>query len=100
MTQIYSGCSDFPRDRRSFYQQATAIEYRVGLFSPPKARVLKEWADAAAGAKSPMRSVWVAWQAFTHRPSDIKKGFGAKLLPGESPANFGYFQKTAENMRL
>ena len=100
MTQLYIGCSDLPHERRVFYQNATAIEYRVGLFSPPKARVLKEWANAAAEAKSPMKSIWVAWQAFTHRPGDIRKGFGAKLLPGESASNFGYFMKTAENMRL
>lgn len=100
MTQIFCGCSDLPRDRRTFYQNATAIEHRVGLFSPPKARVLKSWAEDAANAKSPMRTVWVAWQAFTHRPADIHKGFGAKLLDGESPANFGHFQKTSENLRL
>lgn len=100
MTQIYSGCSDLPRDRRSFYENASAIEYRVGLFSPPKARVLKSWAEVAAGSKLPMRSIWVAWQAFTHRPSDIRKGFGVKLLDGESAANLGYFQDTSENRRI
>ncbi len=100
MTTIYCGCSDVPRQRREFYQTATAIEYRVGLFAPPKARVLKAWAQEAAQAKNPMRSVWVAWQAFTHRPGDIKKGFGLKLQPGESPANLGHFRKTPENMRV
>ncbi len=100
MTKIFCGCSDLPHDRRAFYQTATAIEHRVGLFSPPKARVLKSWAEDAQNAKNPMRTIWVAWQAFTHRPADIKKGFGLKLLPEESAANLGHFQKTAENMRV
>ena len=100
MAGIYCGCSDLPRDRRKFYEMASAVEYRVGLFSPPKARVLKSWAEAAAGAANGMRSIWVAWQAFTHRPSDIRKGFGVKLLEGESPANLGYFMDTAENRRI
>lgn len=100
MSKLYCGCCDFPRDRRSFLKIATAIEHRVGLFTPPKARVLKSWAEATAGAENPMRVIWVAWQAFTHRPADIHKGYGAKILDGESPANFGHFQKTSENMRL
>ena len=100
MTQIFCGCSDLPHDRRTFYQNASAIEHRVGLFSPPKARVLKSWAEDAQNARLPMRTIWVAWQAFTHRPGDIKKGFGLKLLPGESAANLGHFMKTPENMRV
>ncbi len=100
MTQIFCGCSDLPHDRRAFYQNATAIEHRVGLFAPPKARVLKSWAEDAANAKSPMRTIWVAWQAFTHRPGDIRKGFGMKLQPGDNPANLGHFQKTPENLRV
>lgn len=100
MTELFCGCSDLPHDRRKFYQTATAIEHRIGLFSPPKARVLKSWAEEAANAKNPMRTIWVAWQAFTHRPGDIHKGFGLKLLEGESPANLGHFQKTSENMRV
>ena len=100
MTDIFCGCSDLPHDRKAFYQNASAIEYRVGLFSPPKARVLKEWAAFAAEAKNEMRSIWVAWQAFTHRPADIKKGFGLKLLPGESATNLGHFLKSAENLRV
>jgi hypothetical protein len=100
MAKIFCGCSDLPHDRRAFYQNATAIEHRVGLFSPPKARDLKSWAEDAQNAKNPMRTIWVAWQAFTHRPGDIRKGFGLKLLPGESPANLGHFQKTPENLRV
>ncbi len=100
MTELFCGCSDLPHNRKDFYQNATAIEHRVGLFAPPKARVLKSWAEDAAQAKSPMRTIWVAWQAFTHRPSDIKKGFGMKLQPGDSPANLGHFQKTPENLRV
>lgn len=100
MNTIYCGCSDLPREKRVFYQTATAIEYRVGLFTPPKARVLKAWAQDAQAASHPMRSIWVAWQAFTHRPGDIKKGFGLKLQPGESAANLGHFQKTPENIRV
>ena len=100
MTELFCGCSDIPHDRHKFYQIATAIEHRVGLFSPPKARVLKSWAEDAAQAKNPMRTIWVAWQAFTHRPGDIRKGFGLKLLPGESAANLGHFQNTAENKRV
>ncbi|MBO4351387.1 MAG: hypothetical protein J6A01_10640 [Proteobacteria bacterium] len=100
MAEFYCGCSDLPHDRRKFYQIATAIEHRVGLFSPPKARVLKSWAEEASQAKSPMRTIWVAWQAFTHRPGDIRKGFGLKLLPGELPSNLGHFQNTAENKRV
>lgn len=100
MTEFYCGCSDLPHERQAFYKTATAIEYRVGLFTPPKARVLKTWAQEAANAASPMRSIWVAWQAFTHRPGDIKKGYGLKLLPGENAANLGHFQKTPENMRV
>lgn len=100
MTQIFCGCSDLPKERKAFYQKTSAIEYRVGLFAPPKARVLKQWAEDAGAAKNPMRSIWVAWQAFTHKPADIKKGFGVKLLPGESAANLGYFQKTPENIRI
>ena len=100
MTDIFCGCSDLPHDRKAFYRDASAIEYRVGLFSPPKARVLKDWAAAAADSKNNMRSIWVAWQAFTHRPADIKKGFGLKLLPGESAANLGHFLKTDENLRV
>lgn len=100
MTKIYCGCSDLPHNRKDFYKTCSAIEYRVGLFSPPKARVLKSWAEAAQESLSPMRSVWVAWQAFTHRPADIHKGFGLKLLDGESPANLGYFKKTPENLRV
>lgn len=100
MAQIFCGCSDLPHDRRAFYQNATAIEHRVGLFAPPKARVLKSWAEDAAAAKNPMRTIWVAWQAFTHRPGDIRKGFGMKLQPGDSPANLGHFQKTPEMLRV
>ena len=100
MTDIFCGCSDLPHDRKAFYKNASAIEYRVGLFSPPKARVLKDWAAAAAESPNDMRSIWVAWQAFTHRPADIKKGFGLKLLPGESAANLGHFLKSAENLRV
>ena len=100
MTQIYCGCSDLPKERKTFYQKASAIEYRIGLFAPPKARVLKQWAESAETAQIRMRSIWVAWQAFTHKPSDIKKGFGVKLLPEESAANLGYFQRTSENMRI
>lgn len=100
MTELYCGCSDLPRDRRAFYQQATAIEYRVGLFSPPKGKVLRDWAEDKRKAASPMRAVWVAWQAFTHRASDIRKGFGLKLLPEESAINLGHFQHTAENLRV
>ena len=100
MTQIYCGCSDLPHDRRTFYKTATAIEHRVGLFAPPKARVLKSWAEDASNASSPMRTIWVAWQAFTHRPGDIRKGYGLKLQPGEQASNLGHFQKTPENMRV
>ncbi|MBQ9242308.1 MAG: DUF72 domain-containing protein [Proteobacteria bacterium] len=100
MAQIYCGCSDFPHHRKEFFKCATAVEHRVGLFSPPKARVLKEWAAETAAANAGMRTVWVAWQAFTHRPGDIRKGFGLKLLPGENAANLGHFQKTAENQRV
>ena len=39
-------------------------------------------------------------QAFTHRPADIRKGYGAKLLEGESASNLGHFQRTAENLRI
>lgn len=98
--KLYCGCSDIPRDRRGFYRDANAVEYRVGQFAPPKARVLKGWAEEAAAAASPMRAVWVAWQAFTHRPADIHKGYGAKLLEGEQAANLGHFQRTAENLRI
>ena len=100
MTELFCGCSDLPHDRKAFYKNASAIEYRVGLFSPPKARVLKDWAAAAAESPNNMRAIWVAWQAFTHRPADIKKGFGLKLLPGESAANLGHFLKTPENIRV
>ena len=57
MTDIFCGCSDLPHDRKAFYRDASAIEYRVGLFSPPKARVLKDWAAAAAESKNNMRSI-------------------------------------------
>lgn len=100
MSKFYCGCSDFPRDRKKFYETCQAIEYRVGLFTPPKARVLKSWAEEALKAPGGMRSVWVAWQAFTHRPMDIHKGFGLKLLEGESGAHLGHFQRTAENLRV
>ncbi len=98
--QLYIGCSDLPLDRKSFYKKATAVEYRVGLFTPPKARVLKDWAEAMKACKGPSRSVWVAWQAFTHRPADIHKGGSLKLLPGEDAVNLGHFQRTAENIRV
>lgn len=100
MTKIFCGTSDLPHDRRTFYQTASAIEYRVGLFSPPKARVLKEWGAAAAGATQTMRSVWVAWQAFTHRAADIQKGHGLKLLEGEVSSHLGHFLRTDENLRV
>jgi|GEM_PF-1839932 len=100
MTGLFCGCSDVPRDSRAFYRTATAVEYRVGLFSPPKARVLKAWAEEAQKAASPMRSIWVAWQAFTHRAADIRKGHGLKLQEGENAANLGHFRATAENRRV
>ncbi len=100
--QLFIGCSDLPQDRKSFYRKANAIEYRVGLFTPPKARVLKDWAANMVNGRSPeaVRSVWVAWQAFTHRPGDIHKGGTLKLLPGESASNLGHFMHTAENVRV
>ena len=98
--QLYIGCSDFPRDKKAFYRTATAIEYRVGLFTPPKPSILQAWAADMAAIKAPTRSVWVAWQAFTHRIGDIRKGAKLKLLPGENAAHLGHFQKTDENMRV
>ena len=98
--QLYVGCSDFPRDRKAFYKHATAIEYRVGLFTPPKPSILQGWAAEMSAVGVPTRSVWVAWQAFTHRVGDIRKGAKLKLLPGEDASRLGHFQKTDENMRV
>lgn len=100
MAQFYCGCSDFPHNRKDFFRSATAVEHRVGLFSPPKARVLKSWAEETQTANAGMRTIWVAWQAFTHRPADIRKGFGLKLQPDENAANLGHFQRTPENLRV
>ncbi|MFA5624524.1 MAG: hypothetical protein WC966_05650 [Bradymonadales bacterium] len=100
MVTIYTGPSDLPRERDKVYKIANAIEYRVGHFTPPKLRVLKAWAEEADAAEKAVVRIWTAWQAFTHRPDEIKRGFGVKLLANESKQRLGHFLESAENKRV
>lgn len=100
MTLILTGPSDPAQADAKLYQIATAIEYRAGFFAPPKLKVLKAWGDEASKADHPIARIWTAWQAFTHRPGEILRGRGVKLLPNEYPHHLGHFQDSPENRRV